>query len=105
MLEKRQKNKSTPQQLDFVESITQVDRLFTKRRLIAFALSLSILSSLFFMIYGQILKGKKMPGHFGNVSKSVLNLKIVSINVDTSEITLSGSAPGSYNSWVVISKA
>jgi len=54
---------------------------------------------------GKVLKGKKMPGHFGNVKKSVLNLKIVSINKDTSEITLSGSAPGSYNSWVVISKA
>ena len=54
---------------------------------------------------GKILKGKKMPGHFGNVQKSVLNLKVVSINPDTSEITLSGSTPGSYNSWVVISKA
>jgi len=54
---------------------------------------------------GKVLKGKKMPGHFGNVQKSILNLKIVSINVDNSEITLSGSAPGSYNSWVVISKA
>ncbi|MFA6602708.1 MAG: hypothetical protein WCT01_02790 [Candidatus Shapirobacteria bacterium] len=72
MLEKRQKNKSTPQQLDFVESITQVDRLFTKRRLIAFVLSLSILSSLFFMVYGQILKGKKIP----SFSLPQVNLKL-----------------------------
>ncbi|MFA5827866.1 MAG: 50S ribosomal protein L3 [Candidatus Shapirobacteria bacterium] len=54
---------------------------------------------------GKVLKGKKMPGHFGNTQKSVLNLKIVSINPETSEITLSGSVPGSYNSWVIISKS
>jgi hypothetical protein len=80
MLEKRQKNKPVPQQLDFVESITQVDKLFTKRRLIAFVLSLSILSSLFFMIYGQILKGKKIP----SLSLPKVNLQLPSLTPPSS---------------------
>ena len=31
---------------------------------------------------GKVIKGKKMPGHYGNVNKLVSNLKIVSINTD-----------------------
>lgn len=59
MLEKRQKSKTPPQQLDFVDSISQVDRLFTKRRLIGLILALSVFSSVLFMLYGQYLKGKR----------------------------------------------
>lgn len=61
MLEKRQKSKAPPaQQLDLVESISQVDKLLIKRRLIGAVMGISILASLFFMFYGQVLKGKKL---------------------------------------------
>jgi len=53
---------------------------------------------------GKVIKGKKMPGHYGNVNKLVSNLKIVSINTDKNELYVSGSFPGSINSWVTIYK-
>jgi len=53
---------------------------------------------------GKVVRGKKMPGHFGNVSQTVTGLKIVSINPEINEILISGSVPGSINSWVVLQK-
>lgn len=53
---------------------------------------------------GKVVKGKKMPGHMGNVNKTVENLKIVSINPETNEILISGSFPGHFNSWITIKK-
>ena len=53
----------------------------------------------------KVVKGKKMPGHYGNKTKTILNLKIVSVNKDTSEIFVAGSVPGAINSWVTLNKA
>lgn len=53
---------------------------------------------------GKVVKGKKMPGHFGNVNKTVENLKIVAINPENNEILISGSFPGHFNSWITITK-
>lgn len=53
---------------------------------------------------GKVLKGKKMPGHYGNSTTSVSNLKIHSYNPETHELLLTGSIPGPRNSWVTISK-
>lgn len=53
---------------------------------------------------GKVVRGKKMPGHFGNETKTIVGLKIVAINKDTNEILISGSVPGFTNSWVTISK-
>jgi large subunit ribosomal protein L3 len=52
----------------------------------------------------KVVRGKKMPGHFGNVNKTIENLKIISINPETNEILISGSFPGSLNSWVTLKK-
>lgn len=52
----------------------------------------------------KVVRGKKMPGHMGNVNKTVENLKIISINPETNEILINGSFPGSFNSWVTIKK-
>jgi large subunit ribosomal protein L3 len=54
---------------------------------------------------GKVIKGKKMPGHYGNKTKTVTNLKIISINPETNELLVSGSVPGVINSWVTIKKA
>lgn len=52
----------------------------------------------------KVVKGKKMPGHMGNVNKTVCGLKIISINPENKEILISGAFPGSFNSWVTIKK-
>ena len=54
---------------------------------------------------GKVIKGKKMPGHYGNVTMTVSGLKIIALNTETNEILVSGSVPGSFNSWVTIKKA
>ncbi len=53
---------------------------------------------------GKVIKGKKMPGHLGNVTKTVSNLKVIDINSENNELTISGSVPGARNSWVVVTK-
>lgn len=54
---------------------------------------------------GKVIKGKKMPGHYGNVKKNVSNLKIFAIDTAKNEILISGSIPGHVNSWVSIYKS
>jgi len=53
---------------------------------------------------GKVIKGKKMPGHYGNHTTSVLNLKVVSYNPENHQVLISGSVPGHINSWIVINK-
>jgi large subunit ribosomal protein L3 len=53
---------------------------------------------------GKVVRGKKMPGHMGNKAKTVTNLKVVGINTETQEILISGSIPGSINSWITLKK-
>jgi len=53
---------------------------------------------------GKVLKGKKMPGHYGNKIKTVESMKIFSINPETQEILIAGSVPGSVNSYVTLTK-
>ncbi|HEX8923316.1 MAG TPA: 50S ribosomal protein L3 [Patescibacteria group bacterium] len=53
---------------------------------------------------GKVIKGKRMPGHYGNASRTVIGLKVIAIDTQTNTLTLSGSVPGSINSWVTIIK-
>ena len=53
---------------------------------------------------GKVLKGKKMPGHMGNVNKTVKGLKVFSVDKETNQILICGSIPGVINSWITISK-
>jgi len=53
---------------------------------------------------GKVVKGKKMPGHFGVETTTVSGLKVFSVNTETNEILIKGSIPGSLNSWLIISK-
>lgn len=53
---------------------------------------------------GKVLKGKKMPGHYGNKTITVSNLKIYSYNPETNEVMIRGSIPGHINSWVILNK-
>ncbi len=53
---------------------------------------------------GKVLKGKKMPGHYGNKTKTISGLKIYAIDSEKKQILITGSIPGVINSWVVINK-
>ncbi len=52
----------------------------------------------------KVVRGKKMPGHYGNKTKSVEGLKIVSVSKEKNQIIVSGSIPGAPNSWILIQK-
>jgi large subunit ribosomal protein L3 len=53
---------------------------------------------------GKVVKGKKMPGHFGVETVTISGLEVFSINPETKEILIKGSLPGSINSWVILKK-
>lgn len=52
----------------------------------------------------KVVKGKKMPGHFGVETTTVSGIEIFSINPESQEILIKGSLPGSLNSWVILKK-
>ena len=51
---------------------------------------------------GRVFKGKKMPGHLGNVNRTIQNLTIVKIMTDENIILVKGSIPGHKGSVVII---
>lgn len=53
---------------------------------------------------GRVWMGKRMPGHYGNVAKSVSGLVVLHIEEATGEIWLSGPIPGSIMSDIKITK-
>ena len=53
---------------------------------------------------GKVIRGKKMPGHYGNKTATVTHLRIVKIDKEQNLLYVSGAVPGHVNSWVVITK-
>ena len=51
---------------------------------------------------GKVFKGKKMAGHMGDKSRTMLNLEIIKSDLENSLIYLKGSIPGSKNSTVLL---
>ena len=54
---------------------------------------------------GHVIKGKKMPGHMGDVRRTVQNLEIVQVNAEKNLILVKGSIPGSRGSLVTVRTA
>ncbi len=54
---------------------------------------------------GHVIKGKKMPGHMGDVRRTVQNLEIVKIDTENNLILVKGSIPGSRGSLVTVRTA
>ena len=54
---------------------------------------------------GWIEKGKKMPGHMGDVNRTTTNLEVVQIRPDDNAILVKGSIPGARNGIVIIRKS
>lgn len=52
----------------------------------------------------RVYKGKKMPGHYGNRKRTMMNLKIVKLDKEKNLVAIKGSVPGHVNSYVFISK-
>lgn len=53
---------------------------------------------------GKVLKGKRMPGHLGNKTATILNQPIVKIDTERNLIYLRGSVPGHFNAYLVLRK-
>lgn len=53
---------------------------------------------------GRVWPGKKMPGHMGNVTKSIKGLQIVKINEKDQEIWVTGAIPGNRGGLLKITK-
>lgn len=53
---------------------------------------------------GKVVKGKKMPGHYGNAVATITGLKVISLDKDKKEIVISGPVPGHRRSWITINK-
>ncbi|MFC1815309.1 50S ribosomal protein L3 [Thermodesulfobacteriota bacterium] len=52
----------------------------------------------------KVIKGKKMPGHYGNDRKTIRNLEIVDIRPEKNLILLKGAVPGFSSGIVAIKK-
>ena len=57
------------------------------------------------MLPMHVLKGKKMPGHMGNVKTTIQNLEIISIDKENNVILVKGNVPGPKQSLVIIRTA
>ena len=54
---------------------------------------------------GHIFRGKKMPGHMGDVRRTMQNLQVVKIIADKNIILVKGSIPGAENCLVFVRDA
>lgn len=53
----------------------------------------------------HVLKGKKLPGHMGNQTRTVQNLEIVEVDLENNVILVKGNVPGPKKSLVIIKTA
>lgn len=51
---------------------------------------------------GRVFKGKKMPGHMGNVKVTVQNLEVVKVDAENNIILVKGAVPGPKKSLVML---
>ncbi len=54
---------------------------------------------------GWIEKGKKMPGHMGDVNRKITNLEVVQVRPDDNALLVKGSIPGARNGVVIVRKS
>jgi len=53
---------------------------------------------------GEVVKGKKLPGHCGNKAVTVQCLRVVSLSKEGGHLLIKGSVPGKKNALVMVSK-
>jgi large subunit ribosomal protein L3 len=52
----------------------------------------------------RVVKGKKLPGHMGNATVSVKNLRVVKVDIERGLLMVKGAVPGHRNSIVYLRK-
>jgi large subunit ribosomal protein L3 len=52
----------------------------------------------------RVIKGKRMPGHMGDVQQTVRNIRVAKVDAERNLIYLRGAVPGPVNSYVFITK-
>ena len=52
----------------------------------------------------RVFKGKKLPGQMGNKRTTILNMKVVKIDVEKNLVFIKGAVPGHRNSLVLLRK-
>ncbi len=53
----------------------------------------------------RVFKGKKLPGHMGQLTVTIQNLEIVAVDVENNVILVKGNVPGAKKSLVIIKSA
>lgn len=53
---------------------------------------------------GRVMPGKKFPGHWGDATITVKNLKIVDVDLDENVVLVRGAVPGARNTLVKLVK-
>ncbi len=53
----------------------------------------------------HVFKGKKMPGHMGNVRVTVQSLRLVKVDTDNKMLLVKGAVPGALNNTLLVSTA
>ncbi len=51
---------------------------------------------------GKVFKGKKMAGHMGDKSRTMLNLEVIKSDIENNLLFIKGSIPGAKNSTVFL---
>ncbi|HHV95077.1 MAG TPA: 50S ribosomal protein L3 [Clostridiaceae bacterium] len=51
---------------------------------------------------GRVFKGKKLPGHMGNVRVTVLNLDVVKVDTENDLLVIKGAVPGPKGGLLLI---
>ena len=54
---------------------------------------------------GEVYKGRKMPGHMGNVRRTVQNLRVMRVVEEKNLVLVKGSIPGANGSQVLVRAA
>ena len=54
---------------------------------------------------GNVIKGKRMPGHMGNVPRTVQNLQVVRVMAEDNVLLVKGAIPGANGGILLIRSA
>ena len=54
---------------------------------------------------GKVMKGHPMPGHMGNVNRTIQNLKVVGVRPEENLLFVKGAIPGANGGVVLVRSA
>ncbi len=51
---------------------------------------------------GTVMRGMRMPGHMGQIQRTIQNLEVIQVREDDNLLLIKGAIPGGNNSYVII---